>query len=123
MTYLADHKNRIKTPKTLAKKLIRTPSDSGKTENIDGWTVTKSGDYWKMYKKIKGRTYGVHIGAKKTVKNIQKARKKAKAKEEELYRANLDDRKTLKVIKDKTKAITDEFGLANIVEEVIEDHF
>lgn len=30
--------------------------------NIAGWTVAKSGGYFRAFKKIKGRVYGVHLG-------------------------------------------------------------
>lgn len=30
--------------------------------NIAGWTVAKSGKYYRAFRKIKGRVYGVHLG-------------------------------------------------------------
>ncbi len=30
--------------------------------NISGWTVAKSGRYFRAFRKIKGRVYGVHLG-------------------------------------------------------------
>lgn len=30
--------------------------------NIAGWTVAKSGGYFRAFKKIKGRVHGVHLG-------------------------------------------------------------
>ena len=47
--------------------------------NIAGWTVAKSGKYYRAFKKIKGRVHGVHLG-----KNLDGAETKIKAKAESL---------------------------------------
>jgi hypothetical protein len=43
--------------------------------NIAGWTVAKSGGYFRAFKKIKGRVYGVHLG-----RNLANAEAKIDAK-------------------------------------------
>lgn len=47
--------------------------------NILGWTVTKSDKYYRAFKKIKGKGYGIHIG-----KNLNSAESKILAKAEQL---------------------------------------
>jgi hypothetical protein len=49
--------------------------------NIAGWTLTKSGQYFKLFKKIGGQVKGIHLG---TVFDREKAIEKIKAKEDEL---------------------------------------
>ena len=47
--------------------------------NISGWTVTKQDKYFRAFKKIKNKVYGVHLG-----KNLDNAVAKIEAKEEQL---------------------------------------
>ncbi len=49
--------------------------------NISGWTLTKSGRYFKLFKKVDGQVKGIHLGR---VFNRKKAIEKIKAKEDEL---------------------------------------
>ncbi|WP_028323317.1 hypothetical protein [Desulfatirhabdium butyrativorans] len=44
--------------------------------NISGWTVAKSGRYFRAFRKIKGRVYGVHLGL-----SLDDAETKIRAKE------------------------------------------
>jgi len=55
---------------------LNTPDMPVKTSiNISGWTVTKQDKYFRAFKKIKGKGYGVHIG-----KNLDDAAAKIEAK-------------------------------------------
>jgi predicted RNase H-like nuclease (RuvC/YqgF family) len=49
--------------------------------NIKGWTLTKSGEYFRLFKKVGGRVKGIHLGK---VFDREKAIEKIKAKESEL---------------------------------------
>jgi hypothetical protein len=44
-----------------------------------GWTVAKSGRYFRAFKKIGGKLHGVHLGA-----SIEGAEEKIKAKAEQI---------------------------------------
>ncbi len=47
--------------------------------NISGWTITKQDKYFRAFKKIKNKVYGVHLG-----KNLDDAAGKIQAKEAQL---------------------------------------
>ena len=49
--------------------------------NIAGWTLAKSGDYFRLFKKVGGEVKGIHLGK---VFDREKALEKIKSKEEEL---------------------------------------
>ena len=49
--------------------------------NIAGWTIAKSGDYFRLFNKVGGQVKGIHLGK---VFDRKKALEKIKAKEEEL---------------------------------------
>ncbi len=49
--------------------------------NISGWTLTKSGEYFRLFKKVGGQVKGIHLGK---IFDREKAIEKIKAKESEL---------------------------------------
>ncbi len=57
--------------------------------NISGWTVTKQDKYYRAFKKIKGKGYGIHIG-----KNLDDAAGKILAKEAQLRSGSHRDTST-----------------------------
>ncbi len=48
--------------------------------NIAGWTVAKSGQYYRAFRKIKGRVYGVHLGKDLTDAETKISRKERQIK-------------------------------------------
>ncbi len=59
---------------------LKTGPGPGKN-NISGWTLTKSGKYFKLFKKVDGQVKGIHLGK---VFDRKKAIEKINAKEDEL---------------------------------------
>jgi hypothetical protein len=49
--------------------------------NIQGWTLTKSGEYFRLFKKVRGQVKGIHLGK---IFDREKAIEKIKNKEDEL---------------------------------------
>jgi hypothetical protein len=47
--------------------------------NISGWTVAKSGGYFRAFKKVAGKLQGVYLG-----KDLNNAETKIKAKEQQM---------------------------------------
>jgi predicted RNase H-like nuclease (RuvC/YqgF family) len=65
--------------KSLHKKIAELQIGPGPGKNnISGWTLTKSGQYFKLFKKVDGQTKGIHLGR---VFDREKAIEKIKAKE------------------------------------------
>jgi hypothetical protein len=61
------------------------PKPGDRPHTIDGWNVVKSGGYFRLFKKFKGKTQGIYIG-KKLDEDV--ARKKIKLKTRDLKTAN-----------------------------------
>ena len=58
---------------------METEQGLNKKLNIHGWTVAKSGRYFRAFKKIKGRVQGIHLGL-----TLDGAAEKIKAKAEQI---------------------------------------
>jgi len=43
-------------------KLNNLNTETAKSMNIEGWTVAKSGRYYRAFRKINGKVHGVHLG-------------------------------------------------------------
>ncbi len=62
----------------LEKRLRKYETKPGEAPaNIDGWNVVKSGGYFRLFRKIGGRTQGIYLG-KKVDEDV--ARKKIRKK-------------------------------------------
>lgn len=57
------------------------PKPGDRPHTIDGWNVVKSGGYFRLFKKFKGKTHGIYLG-KKCDEDL--ARKKIKLKMQNL---------------------------------------
>ncbi|KPA15976.1 hypothetical protein MHK_003817, partial [Candidatus Magnetomorum sp. HK-1] len=75
-----DNKKLLSKVKQSGKQLVENSikvkqKEKSKKINIDGWSVQKSGGYFRMFKKINGQVHGIYIG-----KNLDKkiAQKKIK---------------------------------------------
>ena len=60
---------------------LNTLDDTGLNTklNILGWTVTKSGKYFRAFRKIKGKVHGVHLG-----KSLDGAESKIQVKQSQI---------------------------------------
>jgi hypothetical protein len=54
--------NRLNTLEGLNSRLNNVDTETVKSMNIEGWTVAKSGRYYRAFRKINGRVQGIHLG-------------------------------------------------------------
>ncbi|MFO8084779.1 MAG: hypothetical protein R6U27_10725 [Desulfobacterales bacterium] len=67
---------------SLQEKIVELKKGPGPGKsNIEGWTLTKSGEYFRLFKKVRGQVRGIHLGK---VFDREKAIEKIKARESEL---------------------------------------
>jgi hypothetical protein len=64
---------------------METEQGLNKKLNIDGWTVAKSGRYFRAFRKIRGKVQGIHLGL-----TLDGAAEKIKAKSEQITRQQPD---------------------------------
>ena len=65
----------------LKAEIERMKSGPKNSTNIDGWTLSKTGGYFKLYKKVDGKVKGIHLGK---AFDRERAVEKIRAKEAEL---------------------------------------
>jgi len=78
-TEIEELNKKLNTLDGLNEKLNTTDMPVKTSINISGWTVTKQDKYFRAFKKIQGKVYGVHLG-----KNLDDAAAKIEAKEGQL---------------------------------------
>lgn len=76
---LDDYRSEIETLRQEIHELKYGPGPG--MNNIEGWTLTKSGEYFRLFKKVRGKVKGIHLGK---VFDREKAIEKIKNKEDEL---------------------------------------
>lgn len=66
----------------LRQEIVILKKEKEGAQNIDGWTVRKVGDYFRIYKSIKGKVHSIHLGRKI---DIEKAKLKIQEKWKRIY--------------------------------------